>query len=564
MNSKDYFTYIRDFPHTLSIFLTYTLEKAVVDKIRENSSGRTIIIHDLNKGVTLNENYDSRLICIPAIIPQTYSNCFHSKLALLKGESKFRVLMGSMNLTRSSFSSGREICYQIDIEHDSIEFLEVLKILESIKIPDGVNLDFLTEIKSVSLKHLKTNQLERTFIDNRLYSISVELLNRVISGENHKPIIRIATPFLSKNLPAEYDDFIKKLNPSEIKLFTRESSKLSSVFGNSIIPVEVYKPVKSKSKNNFHAKMVMVDYGKKIILYLGSANFTEQGFFKSLDKDGNQECGVILKISDEKEINYIREWFEKGWEKPCSPEEWTQVEETDTTDEDDKKETFAFAIRENKSIKLFINIPEAKFNRLSISVNGKKCNVQKTLEGFYTSRLKNISLQTENLKIKIPNYDEITVAIFNSDKYKEWFKYDGDSLFSYQPSAMDSVLDSELSKAIEKEGIRIGGDNNIIIEPPKLEQFYHNVRRELSYIKRRKFFSELHLLELEDKLKSQSGGMGMYLIMQFLKAFQRLESSHSFLKFQKVCTQHLDRCLTELKLDKKEFYKFYNRWVEYE
>lgn len=564
MNSKDYFAYIRDFPHTLSVFLTFTIEKAVIDKIRENSSGRTIIIHDLNKGITLNENYDSRLICIPAIIPQSYSNCFHSKLALLKGESKFRVLIGSMNLTRSSFSPGKEICYQADIEYDSIEFKAILEILESIRIPDGVNVDLLTEIKSVNLNQSKTDQPESAFIDNQSDSISVELLNRVISGESHKPVIKIASPFLSKNLPVEYDDFINKLNPLRIKLFTRASNKLSSAFKNSIIPVEVYKPVKTKSKKNFHAKMVLVDYEKEIILYLGSANFTEQGFFKSLIQDGNQECGVILKISDEKEIKYIREWFEKGWEKPSSPEEWIQVEETETTDEEEKKETFAFAVRESKAIKLFINIPEAKSNKLRISVNGKNYYVQKSMEGLFSSRVKNISLQTENLKIKIPHYDEITVVIFNSDKYMEWFKYDGDSLFSYQPSAIDSVIDSELSKAIDREGIRVGSDNNTIIEPPKLEQFYHNVRREVSYIRGRKFFSELHLVELEDKLKSQSGGMGIYLIMQLSKAFKKLESSHNLLKFQKVCTQHLDRCLLESKLNKKEFYKFYNQWVEYE
>lgn len=564
MNSKDYFTYIRDFPHTLSIFLTYTLEKAVVDKIRENSSGRTIIIHDLNKGITLNENYDSRLICIPAIIPQTYSNCFHSKLALLKGESKFRVLIGSMNLTRYGFSPGREICYQADIEYDSIEFIEILKILKAIKIPDGVNLDFLTEIKSVNLNQTRTNRLERAFVDNQSDSISVELLNRVNSGANNRPVINIASPFLSKNLPVEYDDFVKKLNPLRIKLFTRASNKLSSAFKNSIIPVEVYKPVKSKSKNNFHAKMVLVDYGKEIILYLGSANFTEQGFFKSLNKDGNQECGVILKTSEEKEIKYIREWFEKGWEKPSSPEEWIEVQKADTIDEEEKNETFAFAIRENKIIKLFINVPEAKSSKISISVNGKFCYVQKTMEGLYTSILKNIPLQTENLKVKIPHFDEITVVIFNSYKYKEWFKYDGDSLFSYQPSAIDSVIDSELSKAIEKEGIRVGSDNNMIIEPPKLEQFYHNVRREVSYIRKRKFFSELHLVELEDKLKRQNGGMGIYLIMQLSKAFKRLENTHNLVKFQKVCTQHLDRCLSEITLNKKKFYKFYSQWVEYE
>lgn len=84
-------------------------------------------------------------------------------------------------------------------------------------------------------------------------------MNRVISDKNHTLVINIP-PFLSKNLPVEYDVFIKKLNPLKIKLFTRASNKLSSAFKNSIIPVEVYKPVKAKSKNNFHAKMVLVDY----------------------------------------------------------------------------------------------------------------------------------------------------------------------------------------------------------------------------------------------------------------------------------------------------------------
>lgn len=46
--------------------------------------------------------------------------------------------------------------------------------------------------------------------------------------------------------------------------------------------------------------------------------------------------------------------------------------------------------------------------------------------------------------------------IFNSYKYKEWFEYDGDSLFSYQPSAIDSVIDSELSKAIEEKEFESG------------------------------------------------------------------------------------------------------------
>ncbi len=105
MQAKDYFTHIREFDHKLGIYLTFTLDKEVINKIRENSSGRTIILHDYRQGISLDEAWKNRVLCIPFLSQSLRAEtCFHSKLTLLKGKEQARLLIGSMNLSKSSFS----------------------------------------------------------------------------------------------------------------------------------------------------------------------------------------------------------------------------------------------------------------------------------------------------------------------------------------------------------------------------------------------------------------------------------------------------------------------------
>lgn len=97
---------------------------------------------------------------------------------------------------------------------------------------------------------------------------------------------------------------------------------------------------------------------------------------------GNQECGVILKTSDEKEIKYIQEWFREWLGKNPPHRKNGYSKELTLLTRKEKKEIYALAIRENKAIKLFINIPEAKSNKLGIWVNGRNCLCQKLWRGF--------------------------------------------------------------------------------------------------------------------------------------------------------------------------------------
>jgi hypothetical protein len=566
MNSRDYFSYIRDFPHSLSIFLTYTLEKEVIDKIRENSSGRTIIIHDLTKGINLSENYDSRFICIPAIIPVSYANCFHSKIAILKGTEKIRVLVGSMNLTRSSFSSRNEICIQNDITPDSEQMEEIIRILSSIKIPKAFNIDFLSELQFT--ERTISNHLSNgfNFIHNATNSIFEEFIRFIPSIQNKKPTLKIATPFLSQRLSDSYNDFVKTINPNRIELYTRGSNKLPNEIKYSLRPIFLYRPIKHKQRYNFHAKIILIDYGNKAILYIGSANFTEQGFFKSLIDGGNQESGIVLKIEDKIETQSVKDWFDKGWEKPQSVEDWKAMDEPTFDDPDNVDNLYAFAIKENRMVKLHLFLPDESIEQIRITVNSKKQYAVMNNEGFYLCELDNISASTEILKVKYGKYPEIAVAIFSYEKYQEWIQYDGDGLFSYQSSPIESVNDKELSRGIEREGIKVGGIKSIIIEPPKLEQFYYNVKREVNFIKHKRYFSNYHLQELEKKISSQIGGMGIYLIMQLLKTFMIAEKEKAIdlKQFKIVCTKRLNQIVNDLGENKNKFNFFLQRWLEYD
>ncbi|MCB9207686.1 MAG: hypothetical protein H6611_10345 [Ignavibacteriales bacterium] len=563
MKSKDFFSLINEFKPSLSLFFTYTVDKEVVDKIVESCSGRIIIIHDINKGITLSDNFKDRIVLVPAIIPNSFNNCFHSKIAILKNETNIKVITGSMNLSRSSFSGKHEFFISKDIDPYSQYYKEIISIVKNIKIPNEFNIGFISEfaVEGARLEKSDIVNDEYSFIDNVVYPIHEVLLNEI--ENNHSPVIKIATPFLSKSYSDDFISFFPKIKPSKIQLFTRATNKISDQFKNLNIPIEIYRPIIKRSKADFHGKMVMLDYGNYIKLYVGSANFSEQGFFKSLSSGGNQECGIIIRIDEPKEIKSVQDWFNSGWEKPLNIENWNQnVAEGNN---EFKDEIYAFAIRENKTVVIMISNPYFFEDELKVRINNKVYSCKKNEYNLFSIALKDIPPQTKTLKILI-NGIESSVQIFDLDNYNEWIKKNDDSLFTFQQSKIESLIDKELTEAIEKEGIRVGSNRNVIIEPPKLEQFYQNVRREIKYIRRRKYFSKYHLKELEDRLIKQNGGMGIYFIMQLIKTFKYVEIQNNIKlkEFEQLCNTHLDRCLDEIGEDKKSSHNFLNKWVSYE
>ncbi|MFZ1291264.1 MAG: hypothetical protein WAR79_14300 [Melioribacteraceae bacterium] len=562
MKNKDFFSLLNEFKPSLSLFLTYTVDKEVIDKIVESCGGRIIVVHDISKGITLNDNFKDRIVLIPAIIPHSLNNCFHSKIAILKNERNIRVVTGSMNLSRNSFLGHHEFFIFKDIDPYSKAYQKIISIIKNVKIPQEFNIDFISEfvVEGEPIENIKTNNVDYTFVDNAFNPIH-EILLKEIENNESPSVLKIATPFLSKSYSENFINFISKIQPSKIQLFTRNTNKISDQFNNVNIPLEIYRPIKNKSKKDFHGKMILLEYENYIKLFIGSANFSEQGFFKSLINYGNQECGIIQKIDDPKEIKSIQDWFMIGWEKPLNIEKWNEtVLEADNEFED---EIYAFAIRESKKVILMISNPFFNGDSFNISVNKKTYRCTKRFEyNLYHLELNSIPPQTEILKVVI-NEKEFPVQIFDPEIYKEWIKKNDDSLFTFQQTKIESLIEKVLSEAIEKEGIKVSSGQSYIVEPPLLEQFYQNVRNQTSAIKSRKYFNQYHLKELEDILKDQRGGMGIYLIMQFLNAFKYIEEKNniSLKGFTQLCNNQLNVCLENLDFDKENFSSFIDKWI---
>jgi hypothetical protein len=536
MNSKDYFSLIRDFSHTLGIYLTYTIDHDVVDKIRECNTGRTIIIHDSKHGLTLKNNYESRVICVPAILKSSRSErCFHAKLALLKGEEKTRVIVGSMNLTKNSFDGRHEVCVFNDIKYGSYELNEIIKFLETIKIPDGINIDYLDEFKILDNNQKLNSNNQREFIYNFSRSFSSHLSDRL---NGTQPILRIAAPFLSKSFPDKYQEFVQKINPKKVEIYTRSGNKIADQIKNSTYNTTIYKPNLKKSR--FHAKIVSIDYGKKIILWLGSGNFTMQGFFKSVSEEGNQECGITMKIDDPGEIKSINKWFNEGWNKPRDAEQDDESGDDVIRDEKETSKTYLFGIKEEGIVKLFIFLPEEETDEIDISVNDKKVFPKKDRDGYYFIELKTLPNNTSFVIVKVLG-EPIKVTLFEKENYIKWQKYDGDSLFTYKSTNIESTNINKLKSVIEKEGIVVRSRLNEVREPPVLEKFYKNTRDEMLSIMNRKTFTQAHLNELKFKLKEQEGGTGTYYIMQLIKTFMAVEK-----KYKISLKSYIDECYENL------------------
>ncbi len=563
MHHKDFFSQIKDFSHSLSIFLTFTLEKEVIQKIRENTTGRTVIIHDVQQGVSLDENYENRLVCIPANLKSGGMNCFHPKLAILKGEDKLRILIGSMNLSRSSFSGRQEVCIQKDISPGTKIYDQIIQFLKTIRYSDLFNIDFISELIPQQTNFTKEEKESLDFIFNDEASSIYDKFIEVIEKQQlNQPVLKIASPFISKDLPIKFDEFIEKLKPKTIEIYTRASNRIPPRINNVHTNVKIFGPDKKKSKNGFHAKIISVDCGDRLIVYIGSANFTKQGFFSSITEFGNQECGFIMDIRDPIEIKQINEWYNKDWKKPCHPDDWNVKVEVDHDQENFSNEPYAFAAREGKDVKIEIFIPGLTVKGKHFKVNSKRFYFSKSIDGLYKTT-NTFDEKTENLSIIIDNY-KIKIKIFDGHEFDKIKQMDGDGLFSFIDSPIESINIIELSKSIDKLGIKAGNGNYEIIEPPKLEQFYYNVKRGYESIIRKKFLTKSHLMELEEVLNKLEGGTGAYAAMQFIKAFSYLELKQKILlnEFKEECKSKINICLQSMGENESKFNKFLNLWVK--
>lgn len=556
---KDFFQTINGFPHSLAIYLTFTLDKAVINKLAEYSYGNIIILHDYRQGVSLKNNWNNRVACIPVnTLNQHQQNCFHPKLALLKGDDKAKILIGSANLSRDAFSKEKEICFEADLDFNSELYNSVINYLTSL-IPQTHT---STDILQNALKKFRfsTEPVQMTkglkFIHTtETTSIFNQISEHLQSDE--QPILRVASPYLSADFKSDFDDFLKSVNPKEIHFYLRKLYPLPDRF-QTLDRLQLYEPKTRSTRNGFHAKIVSIEYARKEIVFLGSPNFSRQGFFTNLALGANQECGIIISSATK---NVISDWFNEGWGKPVTADEWEQDNEAQAqSTELFPEQPYVWAELSNeKTIKIFCYLPHKEFVEQVYADEHKLVLTQENPAVLiYSCKYPH---KSETIRIDIGKNFSEHITVFNEFVFEEKAKEIGDSLF-YEPNRIDSIKPSVLKEGIERDGIKVKTLGAVIIEPPYLEQYFYNVKNRLALLSKRKFFSDYHVQELNDVLKNISAGEGIYFTLQLYKMFEEKQQK----QLMNICKERINKLLNETGLENtsvSSFDNFYKEWKKY-
>lgn len=562
---KDFFQTINNFPHSLAVYLTFTLDKDVIDKIAENSYGNIIILHDYRQGVSLKNNWNNRIVCIPVnTYNQHQQNCFHSKLALLKGDDKAKLLVGSANLSKKSFESEKEVCFETDLEFNSEFYNNVVNYIKSL-IPQTHTSTYV--IKNAIKRFRFSNEQEKKQSGlNFIYhpqnkdgtvdtSFSNMLCNYLLTNEH--PVLKIASPFLSVDFKTELSEFIKELNPKEIQLYLRKNYPVPNEL-KSFHNLKLFQPKQRSTRNGFHAKLISIEYSNKEIAFIGSANFSRQGFFLNLQQGANQECGVIISS---KQKHILDDWFNEGWEKPVTVNEWEEDKNLlEQPEELFQVEPYVWAERKNtKEVTLFFHIVDTELQN-KVYADGKKIQLKPRVKELNIFQC-DCKLKSETIRINIGDSFLEEITIFNELSFEQRAKEIGDSLF-FESNNIDSVNPLTLQEAIEKDGIKVTTLGSIVVEPPYLEQYFYNVKNQISALARRKYFSDFHTEELQKLLESVTGGEGIYFITQLLKCFANQKQT----KLCNICKDRIQKLLYEtetLNISSQSFNTFFKNWKKY-
>jgi hypothetical protein len=556
---KDFFQTINGFPHSLAIYLTFTLDKAVINKLAEYSYGNIIILHDYRQGVSLKNNWNNRIACIPVnTFSQHQQNCFHPKLALLKGDNKAKLLLGSANLSRDAFSKEKEICFEADLDFNSELYNSVIDYITSLIPQTHTSTEVLQN--AVNKFRFSTEPIQKTKGLKFVYvtettSIFDEISKHLLPGE--QPVLRVASPFLSADFKSDFDNFLTAINPKETHFYLRKLYPLPETL-KTLPALQLYEPKTRSTRNGFHAKIISIEYGRKEIVLLGSPNFSRQGFFLNLAQAANQECGVIISSTTK---NVISDWFNEGWEKPVSADEWEEDKEALTQSAElfpDQPYVWA-EFAGNKAITIFCYLPHEDLVEQVYADDHKLVLNQRNPAVFIYSC--NYPYKSENIRITIGNNFSEQITIFNELVFEERAKENGDSLF-YEPNRIDSIKPPILKDAIQRDGIKVKTLGSVVIEPPYLEQYFYNVKNRLAILSKRKFFSDYHKQELKDVLKDISQGEGIYFTLQLHKLFEAKQQK----QLMNICKEKIRELLKETELESKSvssFDNFYKEWKKY-
>lgn len=556
---KDFFQTINGFPHSLAIYLTFTLDKSVIGKLAENSYGNIIILHDYRQGVSLKNNWNNRVVCIPInTFSQHQQNCFHSKLVLLKGDEKAKLLLGSANLAKDAFTKEKEICFETDIDFNSTLYNSVIDYILSLIPQTHTSTDVLQ--KAIHKFRFSTEPVKKTTGLNFIYdTVDTSIFDNISPylKRDEQPILKIASPFLSADFKSDFQNFISKLNPKEVHFYLRKGYPLPNEF-NTIKQLKLFEPKSRSTRNGFHAKIISIEYSNKEVVFVGSPNFSRQGLFMNLEQGANQECGIVISSTQK---NVVSDWFNEGWEKPVTVNEWKEDANAQRqTAELFPDQPYVWAEQTDKKVvTIFFYIPDN--DMLSqIYADGKKLSLEQKNTAICIFQCQ-YQYKSESIKITIGSSFTEDITIFNENAFEQRAKEIGDSLF-YDANRINSINPSVLKDAIEKEGITVKTLGAVVIEPPYLEQYFFNVKNRVAILSKRQFFSDYHVQELKTLLNSISEGEGIYFIIQLLKVFDGKQQK----KLSSICRERINELLVEtehLNIAASSFEAFYKTWSKY-
>lgn len=550
--SKSLFDSVGEFRHAVGIYLTYTLDKAVISKLTNYAKGGIIVLHDYQQGINLENNRKNGIICIPVRPPKALiQNCFHSKLILLKSKASARIIVSSANLTKESFSSEKEIAWQQDIDfnngkdveiyNDIINYLMILN--DQIVIKNKIFQDTLEMIK-VKTKAVKYNSLKFIFNDKEK-SIYNHLSNFLVENKIKKVAksIKVATPFVSENY--ELGDF-EKLGP--ISIYLRNGSRIPK----DLYKYEIFQPKTSK-RNGFHSKIIVLEYQNFIIAFIGSANFTQQGFFQ-LTNSANQESGIIFKSSNKNLLN----WFNALYWKPIL--NLADYKETINNEEYfPKGEFYAFAQKQENSIIVYLYNPLYTPEKDRVFQNKKEIHFEKIeLDFFQTTQLKSSIDEDGNETISFNIKEEhVTISVFNAAEFENLLKSNGESLFSEFTGKYTTKF-QELEDILKKESIKVSPENSkiTITEPPLLEEYFYRIKHLSKILNGRKIYTD-YTLELRKELEIDDAPT-LYKALQLIKIFSDTDIT-GLLK--PICEERINHIVSILNLNKDKFKLFYKKWL---
>jgi len=524
----DLFTKISKCEHHLGIFATFTIDQNVIEKLREHSVARMYIMHDIKHGMTAKSTDDSRLCIRPAKIAKNDAPLakFHPKVVLLIGENKAAIGVGSANLTKDSFLKSKETFAWIEVEKSCFEIKLLVEWLKRFAMPGWESV--FKEASVLSAKN--THEKSWRFLHNQHEPLSSQLLR--ILREDWKcnlatSTIQVVSPFLSKDSKNNITEWFDSISTKKKIIYARKNQSAEVLTGSNI-----YVKFPKEKREGFHSKQIMFEWPEqeKAVLFMGSANFTNQGFFMAEKDDGNAECGFLMILSDEKYRAWKKDWFDTGWEAECivKQDDIKKLPEQDSPHEKSEPYCWAETSEDGKTITLWVACAEKQTIKI---IKPKILNPDFQNQGL---SLQTCSFKTSALTIKVKvGKEEIDVPVLNKEEFNNAYNESAASLFGAATNPRRISV-----KDILHYYKGLGENNQRFLAPAALDKFHQLWKIRFENVKRKKYLSTTHFEELKETLKKLVPAEKLYVIFHMLLLVEKFKDSglEEFLKSEEKKT----------------------------